>query len=80
MQELNYAEVWKRSWFTQGIGQLLDLAGKQPTCIMCSEHDPAQCHRQHLIAEYIHRQYPDVTVRHILRDGSLQEAVVTKDK
>ena len=50
------------------------LAGQQTTCILCAEKDPASCHRHHLIARYLLEQYPEVTIWHILGDGSLVDA------
>ena len=71
---LDYAAVMQRPWFIQGIQQLLELAGSKRTAILCSEEDPARCHRHHLIARYISNTYPEVNVLHIRKDGSLQEA------
>ncbi|MGQ0603695.1 MAG: hypothetical protein ACT4QE_18595, partial [Anaerolineales bacterium] len=47
----------------------LELADEQTTPIMCSEEDPAQGHRHHLIAKYLMQQHPDVTVVHVRRNG-----------
>jgi uncharacterized protein (DUF488 family) len=46
---VDYAEVAKRPWYQKGIARLLQIATKRPTAIMCSEEDPHQCHRYHLI-------------------------------
>jgi uncharacterized protein (DUF488 family) len=72
--EILYAEVMKRPWFFEGITELLDLTNHQTTCIMCSEKDPAMCHRHHLIASYLVANHPEVAVLHILPDGDLIEA------
>ncbi len=72
--EIMYAEVMKREWFVEGIQELIGLASTRHTCIMCSEKDPVNCHRHHLIARYLTSHYPDVTVLHILSDGSLVDA------
>ncbi|HEX9091172.1 MAG TPA: DUF488 domain-containing protein [Anaerolineales bacterium] len=73
-KEIDYAAVMQRPWFTQGIQQLLELANRKRTAILCSEEDPARCHRHHLIARYILDTLPEVNVMHIRKDGSLQEA------
>jgi uncharacterized protein (DUF488 family) len=78
LHEVNYEEVMRRPWFIQGVEKLIDLAGNQVSCIMCSEGDPAQCHRHHLIAAYLLSHYPEVNVIHILRDGSLTEATTIR--
>jgi uncharacterized protein (DUF488 family) len=70
LNEIDYNEVMQRPWFIQGIRRLLELADGQLTCILCSEKDPAGCHRHHLIASYLLDHYPEVQVRHILADGS----------
>jgi uncharacterized protein (DUF488 family) len=69
LHEVDYPEVMKRNWFVKAIQRLLELADEQTTAIMCSEEDPALCHRHHLIAKYILRQYPDTKLRHIRGDG-----------
>jgi uncharacterized protein (DUF488 family) len=68
--EVDYNEVMQRPWFIQGIQRLLELADGHLTCLLCSEKDPAGCHRHHLIASYLLDHYPEVQVRHLLADGS----------
>jgi hypothetical protein len=36
---------------------------------MCSEENPAQCHRHHLIAKYIMREYPEIKIIHVRGNG-----------
>ena len=74
LHEINYPEVMKLPWFIKGIQQLLEIANWKTTVIMCGEEDPARCHRQHLIAGYLMRVHPDVTILHIRGDGSLINA------
>jgi uncharacterized protein (DUF488 family) len=74
LHEVNYSEVMKRPWFIQGIHRLLELAAEQPAAIMCSEEDPAHCHRHHLIAKYLLKEHPEVEVRHIRGDGTVYGA------
>jgi uncharacterized protein (DUF488 family) len=74
LNQVDYTEVMKRPWFVEGIKQLLKIASENTTCILCSEWDPAQCHRHHLVAAYLLLKHPEVNVFHILRDGSLIEA------
>jgi uncharacterized protein (DUF488 family) len=70
LHEVDYPEVMKRAWFIKGIDRLLEMADEQSTAVLCSEENPAQCHRHHLIARYIMAQHPDVKVRHIRGDGT----------
>lgn len=53
LELVDYDEVARRPWFKKGLAWLLDLAREEPTAIMCSEEDPKQCHRYHLIAQAI---------------------------
>lgn len=69
LHEVDYPEVMKRDWFIKGIERLLELADEQTTAILCSEENPAECHRHHLIAKYIMATHPEVSVRHIRGDG-----------
>jgi uncharacterized protein (DUF488 family) len=74
LHEIDYNQVMQRPWYIQGIRRLLELADEQLTCVLCSEKDPACCHRHHLIASYLLVHHPEVLVRHILADGSEIEA------
>jgi uncharacterized protein (DUF488 family) len=69
LHEVDYPEVMRKAWFKKGIERLIALAEEQTTTILCSEEDPAQCHRHHLIVRYLFEAYPDVTVQHIRGDG-----------
>lgn len=71
LHEVDYPDVMKREWFVKGIQRLLEMADEQTTAIMCSEENPAQCHRHHLIAKYLMREYPEVKVQHVRGDGSV---------
>ena len=72
--EISYPLVMQRPWFIEAIQRLVAAAGQHTTCILCSEGDPAQCHRHHLIAAYLRRHHPEVEVQHILKDGNLLDA------
>ncbi len=74
LHEVDYPEVMKRDWFIRGVQRLLELADEQTTVIMCSEEDPALCHRHHLVAKYVIANHPEVTVRHIRGDGTVFNA------
>jgi uncharacterized protein (DUF488 family) len=74
----DYALIMKRAWFTQGIEQLLQYVVDRPTAILCSEEDPARCHRHFLIAEYLVQNHPDIEVLHIRGNGTLLSAGETQ--
>jgi hypothetical protein len=74
LHEVDYGEVMKRPWFIAGVQRLLGLASKEPTAILCSEENPASCHRHHLIACYLGAEHPEVDVEHIRGDGTIVAA------
>ena len=69
LHEVDYPQIMRRDWFQQSIRELLDLAELDNSAILCSEENPAECHRHHLIAKYIMENFPEVEVRHIRGDG-----------
>ena len=73
----DYEQMMQKGWFTRGMAQLLSQAVERPTAIMCGEENPFDCHRHHLIADYLWRRYPEVEVMHIRRDGTLLPAAET---
>lgn len=74
LHTVDYPTVMTKIWFIQGVQRLIELANEQTTAIMCSEEDPAKCHRHHLIAAYIHDNYPDIEVLHIRGDENVYNA------
>lgn len=51
LEEVDYDEVARRDWYKRGIDRLIALARAETVAIMCSEEDPAICHRRHLITK-----------------------------
>jgi uncharacterized protein (DUF488 family) len=74
LHEVDYPEVMKRDWFLKGIERLLEIADEGTTAIMCSEEDPAECHRHHLIAKHLMQAHPELKVMHIRGDGAMFNA------
>ncbi len=74
LHEVDYPEVMRRDWFVKAIERLLEIADEQTTAVMCSEEDPAQCHRHHLIAKYLLRERPEVQVQHVRGNGQIINA------
>ncbi len=72
LEAVDYGEVMKRPWFQKGIARLVEIAQEQRTAIMCSEEDPSQCHRQHLVAQTLLGM--GIAVRHI-RSRGVEDAV-----
>jgi uncharacterized protein (DUF488 family) len=65
-----YKRVAESSIFLKGIQRLIDIGGASRTAIMCSEEDPAICHRHLLIGPILTEQGVDLV--HIRGDGHLQ--------
>jgi len=49
--KLDYNLVVQRPWYQKAIERLIEIADENRVAIMCSEENPEQCHRQHLIAQ-----------------------------
>lgn len=58
--------------YKEGIQTLLQLSIRGNLSLLCAEGDPANCHRQHIIAQTLIDS--GVNVFHVLKDGALQEA------
>ncbi len=72
LKQVDYGAVMDRPWYQKGVARLIELAGKQRTAIMCSEEDPDDCHRHHLIAQTLLQQ--GIPVYHIRHAGAVEEA------
>ena len=77
LKHVDYEQLAQDEKYLQGIGALIKLARSAPTAIMCSEEDPEQCHRHHLIAQTLLQR--GVSVWHIRGDGA-REAAMPKPK
>ncbi len=68
----DYVKIAGTELYKQGIDALVKMAGGDETvAIMCSEGEYKECHRYKLIARSL--AIEGVEVRHILKDGSLEE-------
>jgi uncharacterized protein (DUF488 family) len=65
-----YSHVAASAVFLNGISRLKELARASRVAIMCSEEDPAICHRHLLVSRVLAEQ--GITVLHIRGDGHLQ--------
>lgn len=66
-----YSEVMKKSFFNRSINRLITANTKKiRVACMCSETNPADCHRSKLIGEYLHNY--DIEVTHIDKAGDLK--------
>jgi hypothetical protein len=65
--DLSYREMAETAVFRKGVKELLAAASRTRLAIMCSEHEPCECHRFLLISPVL--KAAGVNVAHILRDG-----------
>lgn len=73
LEEVDYEEVAQRPWFRKGIERLIGLAQTETVAVMCSEEDPSQCHRYHLITQAL---LPEVSVIDIRTNGGHEPRLV----
>ena len=60
--------------FRSGLRRLKDLADKRRVVVMCTEEDPAKCHRHPLIARHLIQD--GFVVSHLRKDGTTNDAAV----
>jgi uncharacterized protein (DUF488 family) len=58
--------------YDQAIQSLLQFSEQESVVLLCAESDPANCHRQHIIAQTLLDS--SVSVFHILKNGNLKQA------
>jgi uncharacterized protein (DUF488 family) len=67
---VDYPAVARTAHFRRGLQRLMDVAKQRTVAIMCSEEDPLQCHRHHLIANELDLR--NIAVVHIRKSGILE--------
>ena len=74
----DYEKMAKTEAFASGIKRVIEGANKFRVALMCSEHDPLDCHRCLLVGRALSRE--GVKLVHIFGDGSLfsHEAIEEK--
>lgn len=65
----DYEQMAKTEPFMRGLDRVVDGARKYRIAMMCSEHDPMDCHRCLLVGRALHER--GVSVRHILSGGQV---------
>lgn len=69
--KLNADRCEERDWYMRGIAGLKALAREQLVAIMCSEKDPAHCHRSYVVGATVAKD-DDFAVAHIDKAGELK--------
>jgi uncharacterized protein (DUF488 family) len=63
----DYEKMARGAQFAKGLARVIEGARRHRIAMMCSEHDPLDCHRCLLVGRVLHER--GVTVRHILSNG-----------
>jgi uncharacterized protein (DUF488 family) len=66
----DYDKIARQKWFREAIDELLDIASRKRTAMMCAEEDPGNCHRSQLLGRTLAEK--GVKVLHIRKDGALE--------
>ncbi len=69
--KLNASRCEKRDWYQRGIARLKTLAREQRVAIMCSEKDPAHCHRSFVLGATLAKD-ASFAMLHIDKAGELK--------
>jgi uncharacterized protein (DUF488 family) len=69
-----FADHMGTETFKRAVSQVVSLAARGPTALLCAERDPAQCHRA-LIADYLILQ--GMSVVHLIAPGERREHLLS---
>ena len=71
-QDVKLETIAPESVYNEAIQMLLNLSVRDSISLLCAESDPANCHRQHIVAQTLLDSRAKVF--HIMKDGPLKEA------
>ena len=74
----DYEKMAETADFARGLERVIEGAKKYRIAMMCSEHDPLDCHRCLLVGRALHER--GVNVRHILSSGQIVDHRQIEDK
>lgn len=74
----DYEKMAATAAFGSGLDHVVAEAAKQRLALMCSEHDPLDCHRCLLVGRALAER--GVAVSHILRDGAITPHAKIEDR
>jgi uncharacterized protein (DUF488 family) len=75
---LDYEAVAKLLGYREALKNVAATAWRQRLVLMCSEHEPLNCHRCLLVGRSLAGQ--GISVRHILTSGEVEEHVATEGR
>lgn len=65
----DYEKMATAAAFLEGLDRVVEGAGKHCVALMCSEHNPLDCHRCLLVGRALAKR--GITVKHVLSDGGI---------
>jgi uncharacterized protein (DUF488 family) len=74
----DYEQMAKSPLFLTGLDQIEEMASRSRLALMCSEHEPLECHRCLLVGRRLVERGVDVA--HILRDGRIERHAETEER
>jgi uncharacterized protein (DUF488 family) len=74
----DYEKMARVADFAKGLDRVVEGAKKYRIAMMCSEHDPLDCHRCLLVGRALHEH--GIAVRHILSDGSVVDQAAIEER
>ena len=74
----DYEKMARVADFAKGLERVVEGAKKYRIAMMCSEHDPLDCHRCLLVGRALHAH--GIAVRHILSDGSVVDQAAIEER
>jgi uncharacterized protein (DUF488 family) len=74
----DYEQMATNPLFIAGLSRIEEVASRSRLAMMCSEHEPLECHRCLLVGRRLVERGVDVA--HILRDGTIEPHAATEDR
>lgn len=74
----DYAKMSQAPTFLAGIDEIIERSAHTRLALLCSEHEPLECHRFLLIARELSER--GIEIYHILRSGSIETQQEAEDR
>ena len=74
----DYEQMAASPMFADGLTKVEEMAARTRPALMCSEHEPLNCHRCLLVGRRLAERGNDVA--HILRDGRIETNTTTEER
>lgn len=71
--KVDFHRVKDHPRFQEGLTRLRGEMANHRVAIMCAEKDPLTCHRAILVARRLAERFPEISVKHILENGAVED-------